>query len=447
MPRWTRLLFAACFMFAADTIAQDKPAKPADDPLVTEQRKQVEQAKQIIEAWRAVDDERGQRPLVITLFTGSDTDPAPNYRERLTRTMRHIQQFYADEMERHGFGRLTFSLETEADELLKIHVVRGEKPNAEYSGKDGRAIREMALNQLKALGIDGNKQTVVIFCNLTKWDPATRRMSHHSPYYASGSSRQGTAWQLDSALLDSAELANTDPKLKLHDGQYGHITLGRYQSIFIGGVCHELGHALGLPHNRQRPDEQQRWGTALMGSGNFTYAQEVRKEGKGSFLTLAHAMKLAVHPGFTGSVKQMTQRPKSRYAELTHEPINEGKGVRITGKLESDTPIHAVIAYLDPEGGSDYNATTHVVVPDKNGRFMIDCTAFAKKETGRVRLVRVHANGWAQFKEDLGMDYTRDAQGRIALNKPDLSKQRADAGPGDEVYAIPPMKPCPCQKH
>ena len=413
--------------------------------LVDQQHQLVKQAREKLNTWRESGDGdvKGDRPMVIALFTGNDTEPAPKYRERLTRTMKHIQNFYSEEMDRHGFGPLTFKLKTDDQGLLEIHVVKGDKPNDEYSGKDGQAIRKMVLADLKAKGIDGHKETVVIFCNLTKWDPKTRRMSHHSPYYAGGSHQAGTAWQLDSVLLDSAELANTERDLFLHDGQYGHISLGRYQSIFVGGVCHELGHALGLPHNKQRPEEQALWGTALMGSGNFTYGQEVRDEGKGSFLTLSHALKLASHPSFSGSIKRMRDRPKSRYTELSIEAINEGKAARVSGRVESDIPVYAMLAYLDPEGGSDYNATVHATVPDDQGRFTIDCTSFTGK-TGRVRLVRVHANGWARFAEDIGMDYQRDGAGRVTVAEPNLDKQRA-AIDGD--FLNPSAIPCPhCQQ-
>lgn len=409
--------------------------------LIEQQRELVSQAQTIIKDWRVSDgDVKADRPLIITLFTGSDTEPAPKYRERLTRTMQHIQSFYADEMDRHGFGPMTFGLQYEEDDLLKIHVVRGDQPNDKYSGKDGKAIRAKALEHLKQQGIDGNKQTVVIFCNLTKWDSKTRRMSHHSPYYAGGSHQAGTAWQLDSALLDVAELSNTDKDAFLHDGQYGNISLGRYQSIFVGGICHELGHALGLPHNKQRPDEQTLWGTALMGSGNRTYGEEVRGESKGSFLTLTHALKLASHPSFSGSVKKMRARPNSKYVELSVEPVGDGKGLRVNGKVQSDIPVYAVLAYLDPEGGSDYNATTHATVPDKQGRFSIDCTSFAGKK-GRLRLVRIHANGWSRFSEDIGMDYERDEAGQVTVTPPRLEQQRAAIDGG----SMPPSSVmCPC---
>lgn len=386
------------------------------DPLVDERLKLVQAAKQHIDAWRASGegDVRAERPLIITLFTGSDTDPAPRYRERLTRTMQHIQAFYAKEMERNGFGPLTFKMVSADDGLLDIHVVRGDKPNDAYNNGSGKEIRGKVHEHLKTQGIDGSKETVVIFCNLTKWDPVQRKMSHHSPYYAGGSHQQGTAWQLDSALLDSAEIANIDKDLYLHDGQYGHISLGRYQSIFVGGVAHELGHALGLPHNCQLPCEYERRGTALMGSGNHTYGQEVRGEGKGSFLTLASAMKLAVHPGFSGSVKEMRRGPKRVVKDLKIELIDEGKAARISGDIDSDIPVHAVLVYLDPEKGSDYDATTHVAVPDKQGRFVVDCDSFADQK-GDIRLVYVHANGWARFKMNVLWPYTRSKDGVLTI--------------------------------
>src|SRR5690606_23776384 len=102
---------------------------------------------------------------------------------------------------------------------------------------------------LQAAGIEADKETIVIFCNMSNWDPKTGTMSQNSPYYASGGLRNGTAWQVDSALLDAGLLKEKEPQLR--DGQYGRISVGRYNSIFVGGVCHELGHALGLPHNQE----------------------------------------------------------------------------------------------------------------------------------------------------------------------------------------------------
>ena len=81
------------------------------------------------------------------------------------------------------------------------------------------------------------------------------------PYYESGDSRHGTAWQVDSPLLDSALLGVNDQHIT--DGQYGRISLGKYNSFFVGGVCHELGHALGLPHCKESAASRAARGTAF----------------------------------------------------------------------------------------------------------------------------------------------------------------------------------------
>ena len=108
-------------------------------------------------------------------------------------------------------------------------------------------------------------------------------------------------------------------------GQYGRTTLGRYNSIFIGGIAHELGHALSMPHNTERPDMAP-WGKSLMGSGNRTYGEEFRtievdeSKGKGSFLPFADALRLASHPSFSGSIKGFDGEPNAKLSDvkITH---------------------------------------------------------------------------------------------------------------------------------
>ena len=176
----------------------------------------------------------------------------------------------------------------------------------------------------------------------------------------------------------------------MRDGQYGRISLGKHNSIFIGGIAHELGHALGLPHCRQRPDEAV-LGTALMGSGNRTYGDELRNEGKGSFLTLAHALRLASHPQFSGSVKGFNLPVKAELTDL--KLTTEGKAIKVSGKMKASPPLYAVVAYFDPEGGSDYNATTATAVPDADGNFSLSCDALARGKAGELRLIPLHVNG------------------------------------------------------
>ncbi len=62
---------------------------------------------------------------IIYLLT-EGKEPSPNITRKLDRTIRDVQKFYADEMERHGFGRKTFKFETDENGKAKIYLIESE---------------------------------------------------------------------------------------------------------------------------------------------------------------------------------------------------------------------------------------------------------------------------------------------------------------------------------
>jgi hypothetical protein len=345
----------------------------------------------IVKQWQTGNTKPVTRTLHIVYWTPADREPAPRYEERLSAIMLDIQAFYAKEMQRLGFGPLTISLDTEGKDKVRIFLVKGKQPYAYYKPQSGREIREECLPTLKAAGLDTDKETIVIFTNMSNWDAAQRRITQNSPYYASGSPVSGTAWQVDSPILELAALANKGDFVQ--DGQYGRISLGKYNSIFIGGVAHEIGHALGLPHNTQRASEQKLWGTTLMGSGNRTYGNERRGEDKGSYLNLAGGLRLITHPIFNHLAPLKAGASSFKFDELDF--VTGDKSFTCSGKVSADVPVYAVFGYMDPLGGGDYDSLPAIAVPDRDGRFKLTADSLPPGKKCVFRLIALGADGTA----------------------------------------------------
>jgi len=352
---------------------------------------QVPRAVSILNNWQAQDAVKAEKKVHLVYWSPADREPPTGYVVRLAAIMEDIRRFYGREMVRLGFGPRSIQLDKGKDGRPVIHVVRGEKPYASYGPESGGDIRKECLPVLTAAGLDPEKETIVIFCNMANWNQATRTITQNSPYYASGTNCNGTAWQVDSPILNLDFLDKKEPRVK--DGQYGDISVGKYNSIFIGGICHELGHALGLPHNCERPDEKEAFGTALMGSGNRSYGDQLRGEGKGSFLTLAHGLRLASHPIFSGSSKGLDIPANAAPTDIRIN--NLGKSFSFSARVVADPPVYAVVGYMDPAGGGDYDATTCTAVPDEAGNFTLEADALAAGKAGVFRVVTLQANGAA----------------------------------------------------
>ena len=247
-------------------------------------------------------------------------------------------------------------------------------------------------------GVVPERETLLIFCHLATYDEEAHTFHHHSPYFGAPSTQQsGLCFVADWAQQDLANLTRKEPKI--NDSEYGNVSLGKHTTIFLGGIAHELGHAFGLPHCGERWDEKLR-GTSLLGDGNRTYREEQRDEGKGSFLTMASAMRLAAHPLFNGSDKGVADAP--RLAEctlllstnLTRPDLAGRRGaLRVEGTVQGSPPVYGVIAYFDSLHDGGYHAPAATSVPDSQGRFAIEVSDLAPCAAGDLRVEFCHANG------------------------------------------------------
>jgi hypothetical protein len=352
-----------------------------------------------LRAWRKTDESQPGKSLRVVYFHPQDREPLKDHAARWDAILTDIEQFYRDQMQRLGYGEVTLSLERE-DGRLKLHEVRGAaNDDGAYNYRAGGRIRTEVAEALAKKDIDANKETLLIVCGLSKTED--KQVTIYSPYYGMGADHtRGICFTADMDWLNidglKPDATGTTLQVKEHRG-YEPFTLARFNTTYIGGTIHELGHGLSLPHNHATKEEAQ-LGTALMGSGNYTYRQEWRKEGKGSFLTHAHAIRLLVHPIFSGTTRQVNAAPNLQLKDV--KLSFEAGEIQVRGQLSADVPAIAMLAYNDGENkgqtsyavNNDYDATTWVSVISPQNEFFLK-VGDLKDGNHQLRLVSVHANG------------------------------------------------------
>ncbi len=337
------------------------------------------------------------KKLRVVYFYPADRKPIKDHRKRWNGIMTDIQNFFRTEMNRLGYNQVTISLEKE-NGILKLHEVQGIHKDANYTYKSGGKIKGEVFKALRAKGINSEEETLLIVCGLSKTDG--KKVTIYSPYYGMGANHnKGICFTADMEWL-SIEGLKPDPKkiilqVKEHRG-FEPFTLNRFNTVYIGGTIHELGHGLSLPHNLGTKKESTR-GTALMGAGNYTYRKEWL-QGKGSFLTHSSALRLLVHPLFRGSTNQAKKPPSLRYKKLSLSTKNGA--IQINGTIESTIPAVAMIAYNDGENkgqrgymvNNNYDATSWTSVLNPNNEFFLE-VGDLRDGNHQIRLVSVHING------------------------------------------------------
>lgn len=112
------------------------------------------------------------------------------------------------------------------------------------------------------------------------------------------------------------------------------------------------------------------------------YLDAVRGRGGGLVLS---------HPQFSGSIKELSLPVKANFSDFKITKVPGG--FHCNGQVNSKIPVYALVAYVDPEGGSDYDATTVTATPDDGGRFLLKCTTHAAGKNAQLRIIACHVNG------------------------------------------------------
>lgn len=253
------LVVVAILVFTVARAAEAPPRTP--NPVIAS-------AQQRIAAFHA-----GEKPsgsvVRLVYFHPADRDPLPDYAARLDRIMTDISGFFRDGLEqRFAVKSGGLPLERKAGKLV-IHMVRGQHPAAHYEHTSGD---ETWAEVRKALAgtIDPEREHVLILYGLCRREP-DGRFVFDAPYYGAtwSDQRHGLCHAADCDVLDPLLLTANDKPMVFTEHYYPRIemTLAKFNSWYLGGIAHELGHGLGLPHDNGGPGEAP--GISLMGGGNL----------------------------------------------------------------------------------------------------------------------------------------------------------------------------------
>ena len=163
-------------------------------------------------------DESPEYVVRVIYFLPNDRKPDPDMDTKLDKLIKELQQFYADQMELHGFGRKTFRFEADENGDAVVHQVNGKFNEAYYQNPSASSwiVTEEIEEQF-----DMSKNIYLIFLD-TSSDKIVNDPVKHSVLGAGfGDSVSGAALMPASFLSFSV-------------------------------AAHELGHTFGLLHGRYR---------------------------------------------------------------------------------------------------------------------------------------------------------------------------------------------------
>jgi hypothetical protein len=435
LMRFQRFLIAALAVASLSVAAADE-VFPGFEALRADRQAAAKYMLQHLEAyWKA--DPAPTAPLTakIVYFHAGDRQPLKDYDTRINGWMADFEMFYRAEFKRNGFGEHELALERTPEGRVKIHVVKGQKPDVNpnykpevpaaplkpgekpklnmdksYNYGSGNQIRIESAAALKS-DFDLDNETALIICALSCTDDKGK-INLYAPFYGIGlgSNRKGACLCVDHELLDVKNFPANEPRIEILEHKDRVMSLGEFNTTYLGGALHEFGHGLSLPHDHETADERA-LGTPLMGAGNYTYRQETRdKNRKGTYLSFSEAVRLISNPLFCGHNRDLLVRPRLEHKGIAFTEEN-GRLV-IRGQLESDIPAYAVIAYNDDAAiDADYDAQTWTSVVNEKGEFEI-VVGGLRPGKFELRLTACHMNGATTPLWGIPNKYTHSGKGQ-----------------------------------
>ncbi len=277
--------------------------------------------------------------LNVVYFVPTDMEPVPDYRRRLSEILLWLQDYYKCEMTRNGYTNRTFGLSKSLDGTrINIVTIRGKDEGLRYPYRTGGVKVLHEVNDYFAKTNTPQKlsdHTLIIMPSTSGNDLEPGGV----PFYGFGKD----CFALDYPHFDLKYCGR-------------HTAKGQLFTKWFGGLAHELGHGLGVPHNHEKVSERARLGTALMGAGNYTLGMSP------TFLTQASAAILDQSQTFRTTPQPTTPAPVIAQPEAIEIQFT-AHAIEVAGKLPAGNRVCHVLVYVDKDEfgvNRDYDAEAFV---------------------------------------------------------------------------------------
>ncbi|WP_017259079.1 discoidin domain-containing protein [Pedobacter arcticus] len=372
--------FALCALVACgkkDILPTPTPAPPTPEPPVNTLSRVSGPSSGTFSSDR-------QYNLNLVYFVPADVNPINDYQKRLSELMLWTRDWYKTQMGLNGYGSQTFGLfMNSAKTRVRITTIYGTKNKYEYPYNGGQNPMMAEINSYFAThpAEKTSDHTLVI---IPRYSIGSNGTPSGGPFFGLGK----WCFALDYEGMNITNLGKTNAE-------------GNLFSVWFGGLVHELGHGLNLPHDRQKVSENTdpNKGMSLMWAGNGTLGISP------TFLTATDAAILHVNQIFNTGTNSYYGAVTGGITKIKAEYVVAKNAIVLSGKFTSSDDITSIVYYNDPnynnEGtgaNRDYNAITWESKPIGTDGFYVEIpinelvyTDNATPYELRVKLV--HKNG------------------------------------------------------
>lgn len=264
------------------------------------------------------------RPYNLNLiyFVPNNVPLDPTYTTRISELMLWGQDFYKQNMMANGYGTKTFGLFTEATNASKVKIIliHGALPASSYPYNDSSKIQQEVDTYFNN---NPSQKTSARTLVIT----ACANSNVDAPFYG----LDKIAFAIDFAGF-KLEYLNTPG------------AVGDKFRTYFGGMLHELGHGLGLPHSHQTKTENNdpNKGMNLMFAGNSTIGTSTH-----TFMNRAGCALLNSNQLFADNMGGTYRNGHNASIKNIKTSFANGNLI-ISGTFESNRPVVDVNIYQDP---------------------------------------------------------------------------------------------------